>query len=420
MFERVVVLGAGVAGLAATWAAAQRGAQLRLFDGGVGASCLNPGAIDDRPWDEVARSLEVLSQSANAGPLPDAVRVFVDDLGGWDLPVAGRRLKRLCTVSGRVRVARGADRGLLDLSRLSRGARVLVPRVGRAEWNADLLAKGLTHDAFSQSLGIRFEAVDADLLKHAHEDRISPADLALAHDDAERRAWLIERLREMLQRNGRADAILLGPWLGLDTAQAPVVRRELDLDVGEALDQVGTVAGLRYEIARDRLLHSLNVAIEPVMATRVHHDGTELLVELDHGERVVTDAVVLAIGGLVAGGIVYDPPERDASTGLAPTGRAPFRLSMDVPDAVLQARGRPLRVVGSMQGPSLDESAWPIDADPGLLEAVGVRCDNLTLGPQIYAAGDVVADKPRTVLQAVYLGLLAGAAAAGEPGAIAS
>lgn len=420
MFERVVVLGAGVAGLAASWAAAQRGAQLRLFDGGVGASCLNPGAIDDRPWDEVARSLEVLGQSAKAGPLPDAVQVFVNDLGAWTLPDAGQRLMRLCTVSGRVRVARGADHGLLDLSQLSRGARVLVPRVGRAEWNADLLAKGLTHDAFSQSLGMTFEAVDADLLKHSHEGRVSPADLALAHDDPERRAWLCARLSEVLQRAGRADALLLGPWLGLDSARAPEVSERLGMPVGEALDQVGTVAGLRFEAARARLLGTLDLAIEPAMATRVHRDGAELLVDLDHGERVVTDAVVLATGGLVAGGIVYDPPERDATTGLAPSGRAPFHLSVDVPDAVLQARGRPLRVVGSMQGPSLDESAWPIDADPGLLEAVGVRSDGLTLGPRVFCAGDVVADKPRTTLQAVYLGLLAGAAAAGEPGAIAS
>lgn len=420
MFERVVVLGAGVGGLAATWAAAQRGAQLRLFDGGVGASCLNPGAIDDRPWDEVARSLEVLGQGAMAGPLPEAVRVFVEDFAGWKLPHTGEHLVRLCTVSGRVRVARGADRSLLDLSRLPRGARVLVPRVGRPEWNADLLAKGLNHDDFARSYGVRFDAVDAELTKHTREVRVSPADLAVAHDDPERRGWLVARLREMLRRSGAADAILLGPWLGIDQAQAGAVTEAMGLPVGEALDQVGTVAGLRYESSRARMLSRLGVPIEPAMATRVRREGGEVVVGLDDGERVVTDAAVVAIGGLVGGGVIYDPPERDADVGIASAGRAPFRLSLDLTDAVLQARARPLRVVGSMRGPSLDEAAWPIDADPGLLEAVGLRCDNLTVGLQIFAAGDIVADKPRTVLQAVYLGLLAGAAAAGEPGAIAS
>ncbi len=80
MFERVTIIGAGAAGLAAAWAAAQRGAQIRLLDGGVGASCLTGGAVDDRPWEQMARSSTVLQMAAVAGTLPHSVRVFSDDL----------------------------------------------------------------------------------------------------------------------------------------------------------------------------------------------------------------------------------------------------------------------------------------------------------------------------------------------------
>jgi glycerol-3-phosphate dehydrogenase subunit B len=81
------------------------------------------------------------------------------------------------------------------------------------------------------------------------------------------------------------------------------------------------------------------------------------------------------------------------------------------------AQNRSIDIVGSMHGPPLDEIAWPIDADPGYLEAVGIACEGVEAGPGLYAAGDAIADRPRTLLQAVYSGALAGAAAAaGAPG----
>jgi glycerol-3-phosphate dehydrogenase subunit B len=89
-------------------------------------------------------------------------------------------------------------------------------------------------------------------------------------------------------------------------------------------------------------------------------------------------------------------------------------LSVQAPVA-LQAQGRPIEIVSSTFGPALDEVAWPTDPDPGLLEAVGIACDGPRAARRIYAAGDAVADRPRTKLQAVFSGLRAGAAAAGQP-----
>jgi len=421
MFERVVIIGAGAAGLAAAWAAAQRGAEIRLYDGGVGASCLNGGAVDDRPWEQVARATEVLQLVTEAGPLPEAVRAFAHQLGLWRLPTKGDRLCRLATEAGRVRLARGHDRSLLDLSRLPMGARVGLPRVPRPEWDADSLAASLSADAYAQSRGLSFEPLDAKVLKHVGEDRIAAAELASRHDDPARRAWLVDRLGEALARAGGGAerpfaALLTGPWLGTDKPMAAWLSERLGLSVGETVSGVGCAAGMRFESARLALLSSLGIELTPRQVTAIAALGDELEVSIeDEEERVTTDAVVLALGGLAAGGVIYDPPEHSAGQDVPLAGREPFRLSVGA--AVrLQALRQPVDVVGSVHGPALDEVAWPVDADPGLLEAVGVACQGTEAAPRVHAAGDVVADKPRTMLQAVYSGVLAGAAAAGEPG----
>jgi glycerol-3-phosphate dehydrogenase subunit B len=175
MFERVVVIGAGAAGLAATWAATQRGAEIRLYDPTIGASCLHGGAVDDRPWEQVARATEVLQLMTEAGPLPEAVRSFARDLGLWRLPKQGEPLCRLATEAGRIRLARGHDRSMLDVAQLPTGARVLLPQVVRAEWDAHSLAASLNADAYAQSRRMVFEAIDAKVLKHVGEDRIAAA-----------------------------------------------------------------------------------------------------------------------------------------------------------------------------------------------------------------------------------------------------
>jgi len=417
MFERVTIIGAGAAGLAAAWAAAQRGAQIRLLDGGVGSSSLTGGAVDDRPWEQIARSSAVLQTAAVAGSLPHSVRVFSDDLGQWRLPREGEPLSRLATEAGRVRVARGHDLSVLDLSLLPSGARVVLPRVVRDEWHADSLARGLTEDAYSQSRALCFEAADAKLLKLTGEHRIAAADLAERHDDEQRRGWLATRLREVMAQAGRVDALLLGPWLGVESAVAGWLSDELGVAVGEIVGSVGSTAGLRFEVARARLLQTVGLELDTVAAAAITFDGDEVKVVTASGEQIVSDCAVLAIGGVAAGGIVYDPPEQRAGQDMPPEGLPPFRLSVDA-DVKLQADGKLLDVVSSIHGPSLDEVAWPTDADPGFLESVGVHCDGVQASERIFAAGDVMADKPRTLLQAVFSGIRAGAAAAGEPGAI--
>ena len=242
---------------------------------------------------------------------------------------------------------------------------------------------------------------------------MSAADLAAEHDEPSRAVWLAERLGAILERNRPSDALLIGPWLGAQRPRAVELSERVGVPLGEVAMGIGGAAGLRFEAARTRMFERLGVSLDREMVARVDPHGPS--VHLASGERIGTDTVILAIGGVASGGVVFDPPEQRAGRDVADAGSHAFRLSVDVPVQLASGR-RDLDVVSSIFGPPLDEVAWPVDADPSLLESVGVAADPLADTERVFAAGDVMADKPRTVLQAVYSGIRAGAAAAGEPG----
>ncbi|MBI4700929.1 MAG: hypothetical protein HY744_07160 [Deltaproteobacteria bacterium] len=412
------MVGAGAAGLAAAWSAVRCGARVRLCDAGVGASGLGGGAVDDRPWECLMRAGELLGVTPLCRALPEAVRSFAAALGLWHLPEAGCPLVRLATDAGRVRPARGRDRALLDPGELPAGAAIVLPRVLRPEWDADGLARALGDDEFLRSRGVRCVPAQAELLLRTAEERIAAADLAARHDEPARLDWLGQRLEEVVARarvrGGRADALLLGPWLGARAPRAEILRERVGLPVGEILAGVGGAAGLRFEAAREGLLGALGIELERARVLAVEPAPGALRLELADADPFVADAVVLAVGGLAAGGIRYTPPEQVAAAHEEPVARAPFALSLRAP-VELRALGRRLEVVSSLSGPALDEIAWPRGPDPGLLEAVGVACTGSCCAPGIYAAGDVVADRPRTLLRAVASGIEAGEAAAQWP-----
>jgi glycerol-3-phosphate dehydrogenase subunit B len=417
MAERILVVGAGAAGLAAAWAARRAGCEVQLVDVGVGSSGLGTGAVDDRPWEQVARASDVLQLAATASPLPPSVAEFAEVLGLWRLAQVDGPLVRLATTAGRVRLARGCDRGLLDLAQLPTGARVLLPRVPRAEWDADQLARSLNDDVYARSRALKFSAVDAKLLRFTGDERIAAVELAAHHDDPQRLRWLAERLREMLSRNGEAHAVLLGPWLGAEQPRSGALAKALELPAGEALAGMGNAPGLRFDAARAVFLDRLGITPVAHRALEVRSDRRGVRCRLEDGSQLSAHALVLALGGVAAGGVVYQPPEQEAGQDMPSAGRVPFRLSLDAP-VMLQAHGQRIDVVSSMFGPTLDELAWPEDADPGLLEAIGVACEGTCAAPGVFAAGDVVADRPRTMLQAVHSGVRAGEAAAAVTSAV--
>ena len=409
MSRRVVVIGAGVAGLAAAFAARKRGLDVTLVAAGAGATALGGGAVDDLPWEAWFSAALTVGSLFKTSLLSNEVEGFSEALGLWDLPPADAPAPLVATASGRLRPARGRDKGLLDLGSLCKTT-VLVPRAPRAGWDADALAATLESEPLARRAELRFLPVDAPILRFANEARFVDADLALRHDDLARVSWLADRLRELRARHPHASAILLGSWLGTVTERATELSERVGIPVGEVLVGVGSSAGLRFEAAQQELLTRLGVKVVTGSVVKLRHEGNRIeLLLADGSTRIAADAAVLAVGGVASGGIVYDPPEHHAGDDSPPRVAPPFVLSIDIDVPVTLAFGtRRLDAGGSLHGLVLDTAAWPSDAHASLLESVGVLASDGKVCPGIIAAGDVVAGQRRTLLDAVASGIRAG------------
>jgi len=213
---------------------------------------------------------------------------------------------------------------------------------------------------------------------------MSHVELAARHDDPARLARAAERIRSALEG---AAAVLLPPWLGASAPRARELSALAGVPCGEVLVPIDGPAGVRFESARDRSLQNAHINVRAGRAKRVSKSG----VALESGEELACDAVVLATGGVLAGGIVYTPGEPST-----------FALSYDAP-VTLGHGGRPLAVPGSMFGVPPESLVWPSGS---ILEDVGV------IAGTILACGDCAAARPRTMLEAFSSGARAGREAA--------
>jgi anaerobic glycerol-3-phosphate dehydrogenase len=295
----------------------------------------------------------------------------------------------VATSGGIVRPADWLDPALLDLSACA-GSRIAVADVERDDWDGRALASSLSDTEWARSTGTTFVAVPVALMYAGHERRIAPADFAAFHDEPAR----AERLaRKCSAAAVGYDAVLLGPWLGVEPGTLELVRRAAQVMLGEATSPPGAAAGARFEKARARLLAQMSVECREESVVRVgplddarHEIGTEA------GTSGAFDAVVLASGGFVGGGVSL------VSSGAL--GGA-FRLSCEAP-VRLGFDGEVIEHASAAYGfdPVTARGAW--------IERVGVLATSDGLvAPGIHAAGDVLADRPRTVLSAALSGLAA-------------
>jgi glycerol-3-phosphate dehydrogenase subunit B len=250
------------------------------------------------------------------------------------------------------------------------------------------------------------------VLRYREEARISDGDLAARHDDETRASWLGERIAEgVLRASGEGSpigAVLVGSWLGAAAPRARAVAARAGIAVGEILIGVGGAAGLRFEAARQAFLSAAGVEVISDRATAVTPADSAVTIALERDDApLVADAVVLALGGIAGGGIVYCPPEHRAGNDLPPAGAVPFSLSLAA-KIHFSVDDTPIDIVSSLHGPAIDCTAWPSPEHPGVIESVGVRCEGVRAAEGIVAAGDIVAGRPRTLLAAVESGIQAG------------
>ncbi|MBX3184361.1 MAG: FAD-dependent oxidoreductase [Polyangiaceae bacterium] len=378
-FPELLVIGGGVAGVAAAFAAEQRGARVTLVHDRAGATELGSGALDWLGWERDAE--------APAAVLPEALLRFSDALGAWQLTDAPARV---VTALGLTRPARGVQRGVLDVSLLA-GRRVAVPLLPRGDWDGAALCRALARDAALSRLGVRFDPVEVSVLRFRAEEVAPSRDLAAAHDAEERARWLAERLRPRA-----AEAWLFGPWLGLDTPASEVLSEALGVPVGETLSDVGQAAGARLGAALARLARRHAHVVE-ARVTALERDGARWLArcEAPDGSPEVLSAarVVLASGGLGAGGLTLTPARAGVS------GGARLELSF-APGLGLELDGAPLGAASSLHGFELEQRGR------FALERLGLAPSP---APGLVAAGDALAGEARTVLRSAHTGLLAGA-----------
>lgn len=376
----VLVVGAGFAGVGAAWAAAKAGARVVVIHGAAGASALYSGVVDgdasDDRTSELASAMDLIVQAT-----PRAV----------------------ATREGVVRASLGRDSRVLDLELLA-GKRVGVVDLGRDDWDAELVALSLQSSAWAERTRTQFLSVRVAGLQTGAERRITSYDLARAFESESRRESLATAL---LSSEPAVDGWLSGAWLGIETDVAGALAARIGRPIGEVSSAPGGAAGARFEHRRRALLEALGVEVHLTRARQVRpssrmlRDGTPALeVELENSVQMTARAVVLAVGGVAAGGIT-----------LAPLGHArnsAWQLSIDAP-ITFELDGEIYDTTSSLNGMSFQRLGI------GALERIGIRVDStvqVAAGLSLYGAGDVLTGRPRTVLSALSTGIIAGQRAA--------
>lgn len=394
----VVVVGGGIAGTAAAWAATKAHARVLLLHDRAGSTALYSGAADLAPWRGAGERPALV-------PVSEELRAFFVELGQIRLGDF-----RIATRQGVVRSAAGADRALLDLAPLA-GLRIAVADVERDDWDAPLLAWAFSDSDWALRTRTVFEPVRIAGLCTGAERRIGPYDFAALHDDPQRLASLAAEIADACHD---FDACLVGPWLGVEPETAERLQALVPVPVGECTSPLAGAAGARIERACAALLAKWGVEVRRAavrsVTPRAGRWATELAPDgLGSKSPVVEgDAVVLAIGGVAAGGIRFEWAPEQGRQGFSASVEAPVSLALD---------GEELSAFGSLYGPSLERSGLE------LLERVGLSVDAsgraLALGvPQegLFVAGDAASGVPRTLLGAAESGVRAGALAGpGEP-----
>lgn len=379
--RHVLVVGGGIAGVAAAWAAQRAGARVTLLHGSAGASALYSGALDfgAKP------SERVVSELAH----------FATALGCWTY---GGGPYRIATETGLCRSVDGRDSALLDLEPLA-GSRIGVIGALHSSWDAPLVARQLGASSWAQQTSTEFVVLPAPDLLATDELAVPLYDLATRFDAPKR----LQQLCAVLEKaRGDVSALLLGPWLGLATDVAQQATQTLGIPVGESTSAPGGVAGARFERARDRLLQASAIEARTGPVQRVSAESGGFSVGFG-SEDISAEAVVLAIGGVAAGGILLDDARPEHP------GGACFHASLQAP-VTLELDGKPVERVSTLHG---------VDfclAGLGTLERVGIaERQGKTKEPGLFVAGDCAAGAPRSALQAARAGIRAGALAAARP-----
>lgn len=377
---KVLVIGGGAAGTAAAWCASQQQAQVTVIHDRAGATALASGACDLNEWGE-----------ASIGALSDEVQRVLQDLGCWRLPA---QAALVVNAIGQPRWARAADTALLDLAPLA-GSRIAVCDLGRFGYDANAWVTTLSASPWARDTNTTFQVVQK-CLPAPGAVRANDYDFAALHDDEAQLRVLGDA---MSAANHGCRAWLLPPSLGVAQRVRDKLEQRLGVKVGECLSHPGGPAGARFELARDALLERRGIAQRKGQVIGLTANGGSWSARWIDGQGEQScdaDRVIVACGGIVSGGLRLGQPRLDAP------GSHAFELSLGL-QVALAVGATHVHQVGSLHGIDFSQSGL------SLLEKIGVIAPDARIEgrPGLFAAGDVIANGPRSVLGALQSGCLA-------------
>jgi len=339
----LIVIGAGLTGLMAAYAAAKGGLKVKVIAKGLGALHWSAGTIDVLGYypDEsapVERPLQTIHELTKAQPqhpyallngmeLKDALQTFSSLAKDIGLPYLGNAEANLPLPSpiGAARPTFLAPQAQItgDLGRTE--PMLIVGFRGMRDFFPGLIAENLN----KQGHKARAAFLPLDLITDRRDS--NTVQLAYGLDDPARRNKLAEELKQLVQPGER---IGLPAILGM--AEHATLMKELQVATGAAVFEIPTlppsVPGIRLNTALRQYVERLGVQVEISMGIIGFHaqEGRIEWVETQTSSRPLkhhAQNFLLATGGILGGGINTDH-----------TGRA-WEVVFDLPLTTPKQRG---------------------------------------------------------------------------------
>ena len=337
----VVIIGAGLAGLAAAIKAADAGLSVTLITKGVGGIQLGTGTVDILGYgpDPVEAPLDAIPAHVASRPTHPYAHVTPDQVGAsvaWLRDIVGpdaligdeTRNVRIPTGVGALRptclIPPSMQAGIPQA-----GARYAIVGLARfKDFYPSLVAENLCRQAGPDGAPIKARALSVDYVVREGEIDSTGTNHARSLDHEENRARLAAQIRPLLE-----DGTIIGlpAVLGLDDPNAwRDLADKLGHPVFEIPVQPPSVPGMRLNASLTRLASAkARVVLGSPLKALHTADGRVQAVEYasaGRATRVETRAVILAAGGFESGALEMDSygVVRDTVCGLpvmGPTGQ---------------------------------------------------------------------------------------------------
>ncbi|GEM_PF-2667939 len=291
---RLLVVGAGISGLAACAVARERGLNPILINSGTGASALTSGAVG---YNESRASSEKGESIASALDGKWA-RNFLETLGLYRGGASW-----VATYEGIVRPAQMVGELVLSLDE-HKGKTIGVIDIGRGDFCAERLASAYRQEEWSRRSRTQFTPLKLSSVWSPVEASYPLAHFCRLLDEKERFYRFQRELLSIKDQFPELGAFLLGPWLGVETKKPS---EQVSLPFGEVLSPPEGPFGRRFLRARAHWLDKQNVQMhdEHVIALAFEEGGVRVESRTPEGEPVYrwVEGLVVATGGLLGGGV---------------------------------------------------------------------------------------------------------------------